>query len=57
MANVNESNSASRLRETGATAVEYALLIAMIAAVIATIVAVLGTKLVAIFQNTLTWPW
>ena len=47
----------SDLREDGATAVEYALLVAMIAAVIAAIVAVLGTKLVAVFQDTLTWPW
>ena len=43
--------------ERGATAVEYGLLVALIAAVIATIVATIGTNLVAVFTNATTWPW
>ena len=37
--------------EEGATAVEYGLLVALIAGVIATIVATLGTQVAAAFQG------
>ena len=43
--------------ERGATAVEYALMISLIAAVIGATVALLGGEILAIFQGTLTWPW
>lgn len=43
------------LREDrGATAVEYGLMVALIAAVIVLAVAALGTKLNAIFENVVT---
>jgi pilus assembly protein Flp/PilA len=41
----------SRDRERGATAVEYGLLVALIAAVIVTVVATLGTKIEGAFQT------
>jgi pilus assembly protein Flp/PilA len=37
--------------ESGATAIEYGLIVALIAVVIATIVTTLGTNLKATFQN------
>ncbi len=39
-------------RERGATAVEYALLVAMIAAVIAGAVAILGSKVITLYSVT-----
>ena len=43
--------------EAGATAVEYALLVSLIAAVIAAIVATMGEQLVDIFQTMVdVWP-
>ena len=42
----------SRLRETGATAVEYGLMIALIAIVIIVAVALLGDNLSGIFNRT-----
>ena len=38
-------------RDTGATAVEYGLMVALIAVAIITAVTLLGTKLSAIFDN------
>lgn len=38
--------------ERGATAVEYGLMVGLIAAVIITAVALLGTKIIALFQGT-----
>ncbi len=43
-----------RSREEGATAVEYGLLVALIAAVIVGIVATLGTEISAAFQKVVT---
>ncbi|WP_299923963.1 Flp family type IVb pilin [uncultured Nocardioides sp.] len=43
--------------DRGATAVEYALLVSLIAAVIASVVALVGGSLLTIFNDTLTWPW
>lgn len=40
--------------DKGATAVEYGLLVALIAAVIVTIVATLGTEITAAFQKIVT---
>lgn len=40
--------------EEGATAVEYGMLVALIAAVIVTIVAALGTQIAAAFQSIVT---
>ena len=40
--------------EDGATAVEYGLLVALIAAVIVTVVAALGTEITAAFQKIVT---
>jgi Flp pilus assembly pilin Flp len=42
-------------RDNGATAPEYALLIALIAAVIAAAVGTIGNKLVQIFTNAAGW--
>jgi pilus assembly protein Flp/PilA len=41
-------------REEGATAVEYGLLVALIAAVIVGLVATLGTRIAAAFQTVIT---
>ena len=38
-------------KERGATAVEYGLMVGLIAAVIITVVALLGTKITALFQG------
>ncbi|MCW2834011.1 MAG: hypothetical protein JWN68_1964 [Nocardioides sp.] len=38
--------------ESGATAVEYAVLIAMVAAVIFVVIAVLGTKVIPLYELT-----
>jgi pilus assembly protein Flp/PilA len=43
--------------ERGATAVEYALMVSLIAAVIIGAVSLLGGELLGIFQGTLGWPW
>jgi pilus assembly protein Flp/PilA len=40
--------------EEGATAVEYGLMVAAIAAVIVVVVGLLGTQLSVVFQNVLT---
>ncbi|MHA6524898.1 Flp family type IVb pilin [Tessaracoccus sp. G1721] len=40
--------------ERGATAVEYAIMASLIAAVIVTAVTVLGTQVTALFQSVLT---
>lgn len=45
---------ALRYRERGATAVEYGLLVALIAAVIVAVVGFLGTEIKEAFQNVLT---
>jgi pilus assembly protein Flp/PilA len=45
-----------RRDERGATAVEYGLIVALIAAVIATVVALLGTTLAQVFQNVMNSP-
>jgi len=44
-------NRAARTRDEGATAVEYGLLVALIAAVIVTIVATLGGQIATAFQT------
>ena len=44
-------NRAARTKDEGATAVEYGLLVALIAAVIVGIVAILGTQIAAAFQT------
>ncbi len=41
-------------REEGATAVEYGLIVALIAAVIVTVVATLGGQIAAAFQTVVT---
>ncbi|TGN66180.1 Flp family type IVb pilin [Nocardioides eburneiflavus] len=43
--------------EQGATAVEYGLMVALIAAIIMGSVALLGEAVFGIFQGTLSWPW
>ena len=43
-----------RTEEEGATAVEYGLIVALIAAVIVTVVATLGTEITAAFQKVVT---
>lgn len=44
--------------ETGATAVEYGLMLALIAAVIIAVVALLGEEVAAAFQNFIdSTPW
>ena len=50
---MSEQNSGqhSKDNESGATAVEYGLLVALVAAVIAVIVGLLGVQLGAIFTN------
>ena len=45
---------ALRYRERGATAVEYGLIVALIAAVIIAVVALLGTEIKEAFQTVLT---
>ena len=45
---------ALRYRERGATAVEYGLIVALIAAVIVAVVALLGTEIKEAFQAVLT---
>ncbi|KGN32351.1 hypothetical protein N802_18475 [Knoellia sinensis KCTC 19936] len=44
-------------REFGATAVEYGLLLAGIAAVIMATVATLGSKVFGLFDAATLWPW
>jgi len=44
-------NRADRIKDEGATAVEYGLLVALIAAVIVTIVATLGGQIATAFQT------
>lgn len=44
----------SSLKERGATAVEYGIMVALIAAVIITVVVTLGTKLSSMFSNVAT---
>ena len=44
-------NSVKESKDTGATAVEYGLMVALIAAVIVTAVALLGTNLAALFNT------
>ena len=41
-------------KERGATAVEYGLMVGLIAAVIITVVGLLGTRIAALFQEVLT---
>ena len=41
-------------KERGATAVEYGLMVGLIAAVIITVVALLGTRITALFQTVAT---
>ena len=43
--------SALRREERGATAVEYGMLVALIAAIIVAVVAILGTEIKAAFQS------
>ncbi len=43
--------------EQGATAVEYGLMVALIAAIVMGTVALLGEAVFGIFQGTLSWPW
>ena len=48
---VNTAAMLSDRRDRGATAVEYGLMVALIAVVIITAVSLLGTKLEALFQS------
>ena len=48
---VNAAAMLSDRRDRGATAVEYGLMVALIAVVIITAVSLLGTKLEALFQS------
>ena len=43
--------------ERGATAVEYGLLVALVAGVIVAILTTIGTQMLGIFANATTWPW
>ena len=44
-------------QETGATAVEYAIMAGLIAGVIVTAVQLIGSSVASMFKTAAGWPW